>query len=94
MWRCVDLVWTDISEERRFTEDLHGSISQKTAFFKSKNIHDNTCGVQTRTTTKVELLDPLHYVARELLWRAYCVVASKFRKYKEKSEVQKCTDRT
>jgi hypothetical protein len=33
MWRRVDVVWTDVSEERRFTQDLHGATSQKTAFF-------------------------------------------------------------
>jgi hypothetical protein len=33
MWRCVDLVWTDVSEERLFTQDLHGVRSKKTAFF-------------------------------------------------------------
>jgi hypothetical protein len=27
-------VWTDVSEERRFTKDLHDATSQKTAFFK------------------------------------------------------------
>jgi hypothetical protein len=32
--RCrVDRVWTDVSEERQFTQDVHGSTSQKTAFF-------------------------------------------------------------
>jgi hypothetical protein len=34
---------------------------------QSKNIRDNACGVETSITTEVELLDPLHYVARELL---------------------------
>jgi hypothetical protein len=33
MWRRVNLVWTDFSEERRFTQDIHGATSQKTAFF-------------------------------------------------------------
>jgi hypothetical protein len=34
MWRCVDLVWTDVSEkERRFTQKLHGATSLNTAFF-------------------------------------------------------------
>jgi hypothetical protein len=33
MWRCVDLVWTDVSEERRFTQDLHGATSKKAVFF-------------------------------------------------------------
>jgi hypothetical protein len=34
MWRRVDLVLTDVSEEGRFTQDLHDDTSQKTAFFK------------------------------------------------------------
>jgi hypothetical protein len=43
MLRRVDLVWTDVSEERitsryippkrHFTQDLHSATSQKTAFF-------------------------------------------------------------
>jgi hypothetical protein len=33
MWRRVDLVWTDVSEERQFTQDLYDATSQKTAFF-------------------------------------------------------------
>jgi hypothetical protein len=33
MWRSVDLVRIDVSEERQFTQDLHGATSQKTAFF-------------------------------------------------------------
>jgi hypothetical protein len=44
MWRHVDLVWTDVSEEHiisilrveksvRFTQDLHSTTSQKMAFF-------------------------------------------------------------
>jgi hypothetical protein len=32
MWRRVDLVWTDVSEERWFTQNLHGTTFQKTAF--------------------------------------------------------------
>jgi hypothetical protein len=27
MWRRVDLVWTVVSEERRFTQDLRGATS-------------------------------------------------------------------
>jgi hypothetical protein len=33
MWRCADLVWTDVWEDRRLTQDLHSATSQKTAFF-------------------------------------------------------------
>jgi hypothetical protein len=33
MWRRIDLVWPDVSEERRVTQDLHGATSHKTAFF-------------------------------------------------------------
>jgi hypothetical protein len=47
MWRRVDLVWTDVSQERiafhlqgkyvspkrRFTKDLHNATTQKTEFF-------------------------------------------------------------
>jgi hypothetical protein len=33
MWRPVDLVWTDVSEERRFPENLHGPTSQETELF-------------------------------------------------------------
>jgi hypothetical protein len=33
MWRRLELVSTDVSEERRFTQALHGATSQKTAFF-------------------------------------------------------------
>jgi hypothetical protein len=33
MWCRVDLVWTDVSEERRFIQYLHNGTSQKTAFF-------------------------------------------------------------
>jgi hypothetical protein len=33
MWRRVDLVWTDVSEELRLIQDLHGATSQNTAFF-------------------------------------------------------------
>jgi hypothetical protein len=35
-WRCVDLVWTEVSEERRFTQNLHSATSQETAFFERK----------------------------------------------------------
>jgi hypothetical protein len=33
MWRHVDLVLTDVSEERLFTQDLHGATYQKMTFF-------------------------------------------------------------
>jgi hypothetical protein len=33
MWRCVDIVLTDVSEERRLTPNLHGATYQKTTFF-------------------------------------------------------------
>jgi hypothetical protein len=33
MWRCVGVVLTDVSEERRLTQDLHSDTSQKTTFF-------------------------------------------------------------
>jgi hypothetical protein len=33
MWRRVDLVWADGPPKRRFTQDLHGTTSQKMAFF-------------------------------------------------------------
>jgi hypothetical protein len=26
----IDLMWIDVSEERQFTQDLHGATSQKT----------------------------------------------------------------
>jgi hypothetical protein len=32
-WHSVDLILADVSEERRFTQDLHSATSQKTAFF-------------------------------------------------------------
>jgi hypothetical protein len=35
VWRCINLVWTVISEERRLTRDVHGAASQKMVFFKS-----------------------------------------------------------
>jgi hypothetical protein len=49
MWRRVDLVWSDVSEERitsiflvpqkrRFTQDLYSATFQKTAFFKTHSI--------------------------------------------------------
>jgi hypothetical protein len=46
MWLHVDLVWTNVSEERRFTKDLHGATSQKTASFivtavKTSNFTNN-----------------------------------------------------
>jgi hypothetical protein len=33
MWRRLELVWTNVPPKRRFTQDLHGATSQKTAFF-------------------------------------------------------------
>jgi hypothetical protein len=33
MWRRVDLALTDVSEERRLTQDLHNATTQKTIFF-------------------------------------------------------------
>jgi hypothetical protein len=33
MWRCVDLTLTDVSEERRLTQDLYSATYQKTTFF-------------------------------------------------------------
>jgi hypothetical protein len=33
MCRHVDLVRTDVPPKHRFTQDLHGATSQKTAFF-------------------------------------------------------------
>jgi hypothetical protein len=33
MWRRVDLVCTVVPPKGRVTQDLHGAISQKTAFF-------------------------------------------------------------
>jgi hypothetical protein len=33
MWRCVDLVWTDLPPKRRFKQYVHSATSQKTAFF-------------------------------------------------------------
>jgi hypothetical protein len=33
MWRGVEIVLTEVSEERRLTQYLHGATSQKTAFF-------------------------------------------------------------
>jgi hypothetical protein len=32
MWHRVDLVCSDVPPKRRFTQDLHGATSQKTAF--------------------------------------------------------------
>jgi hypothetical protein len=32
MWRRVYLVWADVSEERRLTQDLHVATFPKTAF--------------------------------------------------------------
>jgi hypothetical protein len=48
MWRRVDLVSTDISEERQFTQDLHGTTSQKMAIFivttmKTSNLTFSPC---------------------------------------------------
>jgi hypothetical protein len=45
MWRRVDLVWNYVSEERRFTQYLHGATSQKTAFFivTAMKISNLTC---------------------------------------------------
>jgi hypothetical protein len=33
MWGRVDIVRTDVSDERRFIKDLHDPIYRKTAFF-------------------------------------------------------------
>jgi hypothetical protein len=33
MWRCVDPLLTDVSEERRLTQDVHSATSQQTTFF-------------------------------------------------------------
>jgi hypothetical protein len=45
MWCRVDLVCTVVLPKRRFTQDLHGATSQKTAFFivtvvKTSNLTD------------------------------------------------------
>jgi hypothetical protein len=32
-WRCVHLIWTDVSEEPVLTQDLHSATPQKTTFF-------------------------------------------------------------
>jgi hypothetical protein len=39
MWRRIDIVWTDVSEEREFIQDLHDATSLKTAFFNSSFVH-------------------------------------------------------
>jgi hypothetical protein len=33
MWRCVDPALTDVSEERRLTQDLQSATSHKTTLF-------------------------------------------------------------
>jgi hypothetical protein len=38
MWRRLDLAWTDVSKERRFTQDLHDATSQKKTFFTSLTV--------------------------------------------------------
>jgi hypothetical protein len=68
MWRRVDLVCTEVSEDRRFHQDYPGATSQKTAFFivtalKTSNLTtDNVyislskwcCNYTINTTTKRE----------------------------------------
>jgi hypothetical protein len=53
IWRRVDIVWIDVSEERRFTQDLQGATSQKTAFFMvtAVKISDRTTINDTKVNT-------------------------------------------
>jgi hypothetical protein len=46
IWRRVYLVWTDVSEERRVTQSLHGATFQKTAFFLMVLDEIQNCHIQ------------------------------------------------